>query len=68
MMTDERVFWKKEKANQDEYPDPLVKQKDNEPYSTEDFLVCPLLPTIKRNTENKLALHLEKDERKVLTK
>ena len=64
---DNDSFFKAQKASP-VVPDKFVQQKPNDQYTDTDFLICPLLPTVKRNINNKLALHLEKDERKILTK
>lgn len=57
-----------ESAGNIKYPDKWIQTKKNEQFDETDFLICPLLPTVKRNLENKLALHLEKDDTKILTK
>jgi hypothetical protein len=49
-------------------PERLVQTKSNEQYSDTDFLITPLLPTVKRNINNKLALHLENEKPQILTK
>lgn len=59
-------FFVKEKGDRT-YPDRLMQTKGAEGNET-DTLITPLLPTIKRRLDNKLANHLEKDSTHVLTK
>jgi hypothetical protein len=54
-------FFKKEKLDQRNYPDPMVKQKSNEEHSDTDFISQPLLPSINQRKDNLHAMNFEKD-------
>ena len=60
-------FFKEQKGDQGQYPNTLVKQRSNEPYSETDFIATPLMPSVKPRQDNIHLMDLEKSRLRNIT-
>lgn len=61
-LSDEQSMHLSDSLVNEKFQDSWYKTKGNDNLDTTDFGIVPLMPTIKRNIDNKLAKHLEKDD------